>query len=80
MPLINFLREDRPESTSRLTLFITCVVVNLMVILTIVVYTLTEGKVDATTPCSILCTILLGAFVTNKIANKGKENSITNKE
>ena len=80
MSLNDYLREDRPESLSRLTLFMVCITVILMVLATLAVYLITEGRVDGTNACALLSGVLLTAFVSNKMFNKGKESPTTNKE
>ena len=80
MSLINFLKENRPESTTRLTLFISCIVVHLMCLSTMTVFFITDGKTDYTNQCALLSGLLLSAFVTSKIISKGKENPSILKE
>ncbi len=80
MSLSEFLSENSPKSTTRLTLFISCITVHIMCLSTMLVFFLTEGKLDFTNQCALLSGLLLTAFVTNKLASKGKENPTNLKE
>lgn len=75
-----FFKESSSESMTRLTLFITCINVNAMCACCLLVFVQTDGKLDYSSQSALLSGLLLAAFVTNKVLQKGKENPTTNKE
>lgn len=72
--IMGFFSEKSEFSMTRLNLFWSGVVVNLMCLTTCGMYFYSEGKWDFTSQCAILSSLLLGTSMSGKILQKGKEN------
>ena len=73
--IMGFFSERSEFSMTRLNLFWSGVIVNVMCLTTCGMFFYSEGKWDFTSQCAILCSLLLGTSMSGKILQKKQENA-----